>query len=555
MGTDARDDLMEQMITTIYDRVFTELPDKVRKTVTETGEAVGKFNESNTKVHLSVPGIPLYPEDYRNMYSLGNTQGVKSRTAMFSVLVDSIPAAGTNRYVQTPRRVSNAYKAIIKAANSHGPEMSAETKKMLDKVNAFLFCEEKVEEKPSPFADEGEKPKLVTVRGKTQVYKDYENLKEEIDDAVQEMLNVARESSQIADWQADYSNDEITAMSEDEKNRLADRALRRSEDYWETGSFGPRKRYEKLKRQFDGDANMKYVEQALDFQATHGNELSTQLLASCKNLVDLGDFTDPVLTVPIKLSLPSSTNFAKEGSETGYSHISCNTRQRKESKHKVEASLGLGLKGIIKLVTFSVSGGVKTDVEVMDVKSESMSVDFDVCFVNIIRPWLDATLFSEHIRWDAGRDQKEGTVSSGNKDTQEDSKLLPFIPMQMIVAKNVKLKAEWSDEHKKAIEQAAKGGFGIGFGPFRIGPTMTEGSSHLKKDEKSGEEVLEFPGTQCIGFVSWVPPFSAPEAGESQAGEELDKALIEGNDKIEVDAQVVADQASLPPDQREAKYQ
>lgn len=554
MEIDASTKLIEQMITSIYDLVNLEPNEKVREKVPGAEEVGGRFKENNTKVHMCLPGIPLYPEDFRNMYTLGNPLGVKSRTALFSVLVDSIPAANTNRYKQTPRRVSNAFIAVVQAANSHGPKMSEETKKMLDKINKFLFCEVKVVEAPDPFAEEEEKPKITTKIDKTTAYKRYEELTEGINEATQEMLHVAAQASGKADWQKEYSSEQLAAMSEQQKNDAADRALRQSEDYWEDKSFGPRKTYEKLKREFDSDVNVKYVKQALDFQATHGNELTTALLANCKKLAELGDFRDQVLTAPIKLSLPSSTNFAKEGGEEGYTHIVCNTKDYEKKQHKVDVSADLGLKGMIKLVTFGLDGGGKTHIDSSETKSKSMSVEFDVCFVSIIRPWMDATLFSEHIQWDAGRDQKKGSVSSGKKEEQTDDNLLPFIPMQMIVAKNVKLKADWSDEHKRLIEQAAKGGFSIGWGPFKIAPSMKESSSHLKEDKKTGEGYLDCPGIQCIGFVSWVPPFSAPEDGESQSPE-IDRNLVNGNDNVAKDAAKLEEQLSLPPDKREARYQ
>jgi hypothetical protein len=553
--------LIQQMVTKVYELVTMEPTENAREKVPQAEEAAGRFKESNTKVHLCVPGIPLYPKDFENMYSLGNPSGLRSKTALFSVLVDSIPAANANRYEQTPRRVSNAFQAIVQAANSHGKQMSGETEKMLSKINKFLFCEVKEEVAPNPFADEEEQPTFRTGSDKTDVYKRYEDLIQKINAARNDILKVANKASEIADWRndKDYSDEELERIGKDPQkmNRLADRALRRSEDYWEANSFDPQKKYERLKREFDGDANMKYVKQALDFQVTHGNELTAALLANCKKLAGLGNFSDQVLKIPIKLSLPSSTEFAKKDSDEGYSNIRCNTKEFKKAQHKVDVSADLGLKGVIKLVAFGVKAGGSTKIETMDTNFKNMSVDFDVCSVNIIRPWMDATLFSEYIDWDAGRDQPPGSVSSGKIKDQTDNHLLPFIPMQMIVAKNVKLKADWTKEHKDFIEQAARGGFSIGWGPFKIGPSMKESSSHLKSDEESGENYLDCKGIQCIGFVSWVPPFCAPKDGtKSSNPRRLVDNLPKGEDeKIREDAIKLEEQFSFPPDLREARYQ
>lgn len=552
MTDKAGNKLINQIYSRIYDIVTTLPTEADRNKVPDADKAGGKFSASNTAIQLSIPGIPLYSDDFENMWTLGNPRGVKSRTALFSVLVDAIPATKSASYEQTPRRVSNAYSAVALAANAHGQQMSKKTKTMLDKVNKFLFCE--IEEPPSPFAEPGTPGTKRT--DKTEVYKRYEQLNDDIDDAKQELLRVSAQAGKIADgWSDEFSKSEIAAMSDEEKRSSSDKALRQAEDYWEDKSYGAQKRLDKMLTEFHGDANIKYVREALDFQANHGNELSSTLLSRIKKLVELGDYSDPTMKIPIKLSFPSSTKFAEADYSDGYMNISCNTEKYSEKHDKFNVAADLGLKGIIKLVTFGVKAGGGTSTDTLDTELEKISVSFDICFVNIMRPWLDATLFSKYIQWDAGRDQPAGSVSSGKIETQTDDHLLPMIPMQMIVTKNVKITSNWSKEHKQTIEEKLKGGFSIGWGPFAIGPSIDQSFSHFKQDKNSEQSTLTCPGIQCLGFVSWVPPKSAPLAGDNMVELEIDKNMVSGDSEIVNNANTIVDQARLPPDQREAKYQ
>lgn len=112
---DASIKLLKQMINRIYDIISIEPSPEITEKIPEAAGQKAQFTNENSTVHLCIPGIPLYSEDFSDMYTLGNPNGVKSKTALFSTLVDAIPATGSNRYEQTSKRVSSALQLLLRA--------------------------------------------------------------------------------------------------------------------------------------------------------------------------------------------------------------------------------------------------------------------------------------------------------------------------------------------------------------------------------------------------------------------------------------------------------
>ena len=147
---------------------------------------------------------------------------------------------------------------------------------------------------------------------------------------------------------------------------------------------------------------------------------------------------------------------------------------------------------------------------------------------------MDATIFSSNVKWDAGEDQKAGSVSSGELDTQTDEHFLPYIPMQMIVVRNVKLIADWSKEEEDFISNASNSDVSVGWGPFSVNTSHQHKDSDTEVDRKGAGAGIDIPGIQCLGFVSWVPPFSAPLDGSAASKTGIDP--VENAEEIQKEA-------------------
>jgi len=548
MAEDASVVLMENMYGRLYNLLTTEPTEKDKYPDSEN--AAGRFSNSNAAIHLSVPGIALFSEDYSNMWTLGNPGGLKSRTALFSLLVDAMPTLNTARYMQSGKRVSQAWKAILEAANATSDVgVDADTKSSFDDIEQFLY---EMRTPPEPPAFMRKDPKYVPPkpsRHKTAVYENFEKLKDEIGDAQDDLRKVIYSAGQKAFWDRDLSEEEVAALSEDRKKHLRDRALRESEDYYSANSSEPTRRYKRLVAQFDGDPNNKYVEMALEFTKTHGNQLSMALIKNAKELAEQGDWSGQVLQVPIKLSLPSSTKWAEKDNHDGWSTITANTSKSDvvTDKHHSETH---GSAGWGACLWGGGGGADKThDDSHLDTHFQSMSVSMEVTFVNIIRPWMDLTLFSDHVKWNAGTDQEAGSISSGKLETQTPEHFLPLIPMQMVVARNVRLTADWNDEHKQFVKDSLTTHGSAGWGPFSVSVSHTETHEHFEDHKKGAGSTFLCPGLQLLGFVSQVPPHAATDDGNGKG----DKLTLPFADEKAINGTL--DQLRLPPEKRDPKWQ
>jgi len=120
------------------------------------------------------------------------------------------------------------------------------------------------------------------------------------------------------------------------------------------------------------------------------------------------------------------------------------------------------------------------------------SITFRVCRVNLQRPWLKLALLSTRNWWMF--DTPAGTYSTGAVDNNPG--LFPLLPTGLIVIRDLKITANWSQEDRANIGEAAS------FGPFDLqGATFSQNT-------------LEVRGMQVIGWVSQVtpslPPLSPP---------------------------------------------
>jgi hypothetical protein len=125
------------------------------------------------------------------------------------------------------------------------------------------------------------------------------------------------------------------------------------------------------------------------------------------------------------------------------------------------------------------------------VTSDSFSVSFRYCIVRFTRPWWDE-VFLRAGEWGLPG-YGIGTLSSGSMAEPQDP--LTLITAGMIVIKDLKLAASWSEEDLGSLRD------GVSLGPFSLaGATLPQ--------TRNG--VLERPGMQAIAWLCEVLPLLPP---------------------------------------------
>ncbi len=120
------------------------------------------------------------------------------------------------------------------------------------------------------------------------------------------------------------------------------------------------------------------------------------------------------------------------------------------------------------------------------VKSNEFSMSFDYCIVQLNRPWYNTELFHFSNIWYALA-LNEGYFSNGLKD-ESNKGVFKSIPNAMILIKNLKIRAAWTNEEKL---NAANN---VGLGIFNL------------KDSMFVNNELVIAGMQIIGWICEVIP-------------------------------------------------
>lgn len=130
---------------------------------------------------------------------------------------------------------------------------------------------------------------------------------------------------------------------------------------------------------------------------------------------------------------------------------------------------------------------VKDDTaNVAPVRSNAFSMSFDYCLVYLERPWFHTSLFTFSNMW-YSLSLQENFFSNGIKDDSNNG-ILKCIPTAMILIKNLKITAAWTDDDKSNAKNS------IGLGVFNL------------NNSEFIDNTLITPGMQIIGWMCEVLP-------------------------------------------------
>ena len=120
---------------------------------------------------------------------------------------------------------------------------------------------------------------------------------------------------------------------------------------------------------------------------------------------------------------------------------------------------------------------------------------------SIARRWLDPLVFRAH-SWrfkDASEVISNGgsTVAPGQAGPEA---LMPLLPTGVLVARNLRLKSNFSHEDMERVEEELKVSGSIGWGPFSLGGSYAETNKSLTEHSSVSEGAIETKETQVIGF-------------------------------------------------------
>lgn len=457
-------DQEKNVLATLYDRLYDAL------TYVPGGGKTGDFDRSTTLLQMTKNYV-LNPADYRNAASSINPVGALSTAFAFSSMVDAVPAVGME-WADSGKKVSITFKTIVDGANA-GNKENPEAKALYDKAYAFLNATTSI---PNVVG-----PPTVTF-GPSAIALSYDQ-------------NQTAYVNAIGGYRLAYNGYKLDVI-EDQRN-------------WQAVAPGLQNTVDQSWNKWvrEGKQNVETAENLL--RTSINNAISAaisqaQAAMSDQNaMADLmggGDKWFASYAMPTNWCEPTC-----RGSQLTLSSKSLATQSSEQASEYSSQSKGIFWSG-------SRSENGKTESEATSMQTSDFELSAELIVVRIRRPWLNTVVFSMTDWWAKGIVQNG--ISNGRLKGNE-SGMLPLIPTAFIIAKDVTIKANFTEQDTKRFSSGknSDASWGWGWGPF-------SGGGMYFKNKETGDNfnstysngVLKLPGLQVVAWVSSVTPASPPKA-------------------------------------------
>jgi hypothetical protein len=458
-------DQEKSLLEAIYDRLFDVI-------TYQPVNGKNPFMASETFIHFS-KNAALNVKAFANPRTPSNPLGDLKASEEFSRMVDQISPLSLE-WENSSTSLSRMYEDILRSANT---DTKIDSKAMALYTKAFNYLHPERIEK-NPFTEEETK------------------IRTDCDDLVNYEINMADYVTAIMKYRMAYNLywDNLQAKKEN-----ADRN-------WQVNAPVLENAIKQSFRKLNA-GNSKYVEQAFAVLGSTINDGIRQAIESAKSsIADDRKFSSSLgFSENWLLSYPSPSDWTNENN-VNYTDLKIsgsNTKVRSTSTKQtfdIESKLNFGL----WKVQANSGGSFEHSNSSMD--KDSIEISAKIAKVNIMRPWFTESLFRLG-DWYTSLAKKAG-ISNGLMDSSNAQSLLPMYPVSFIVAKDIRIKADFSHEDEEHIRNSAHAGASVGFGPFSIGGSYGYGKTEDKfnADLQNGELII--PGFQIIGWVSRLLPLS-----------------------------------------------
>ncbi|RQS71531.1 hypothetical protein DID96_12390 [Burkholderia sp. Bp8963] len=468
------------------------------------------------------PGAPAAAPvvDEKLQHALASARNIATKFDQMMRVTDD----GSYRPFTSAGTLSSSYEAIItKAQGIPAPPLPANIQKQIDDAMHVLYV----------FDDAGQQ------KGHTRDYKTYQQLRLAYTQA-----------------EADFANAQAAAMSNAALGQawpVASKALKAAVD----------NAYDDWR-----SANAEKIENALETVKGIGGSIGNHFLAQARSLFDAWSLSlagGVAVGVPYTQVMPS-TWYDPNDKENGFTTITASNSQflaygqsrcaQQASSwyqgHSSSTSGGGG--GMIFGVTFGASGGHSDSDQHQgsqgsssqsssfshSMSNVSIQIEFGLC--DIYRPWLLRELFvidGWYLPGEKDQVVSDGTI--GGQKGDDDKHLLPMIPTQFLVVRNVKITADgWGDTGNQMSQfcrdassegESSSSHVSGGVGFLCLGGTVSHdnadwsgsdsesssaaGSWYYSGDANHG--TLAINGCQIVGWVGEIVPVAPKIDGTKQS--------------------------------------
>lgn len=456
----------QKVLATLYDRLFDAI------TYAPGGSRAPAFDPSTTFVQFAKMQA-INPADFANMATPANPQGSMLATEQFSRFVDAAPALSVE-YVPTTTRISGVYGSVVAKANS-AVQTDPKQLEIYHKAYDFLNRETTL----TDFTG-----KTTTTTGPSPIYNAYQN-------------NRLAYTAALSAYRTAYLNYDMTNPSQ-QRQWLANAPLLQAaiDKTWNDWRAQGAAQVEQALAALDTTVNSSIRELFASAQATMANAGQASLIPGTQD--------------KWYLAYPTPSDFAEPLGAAGLGTLTLRSSQLNQTASSTFSKFGGsgGYNAGLWSVGASASHSSAQNQQHSDAQNFELSVDLGI--VRITRPWLNGLLFRAG-GWFTDAFPTPGAISNGKLEGNERS-ALPLIPTAFVVARNLRIKADWGSEDRSHVEQATSGSASVGWGPFQLSGSYASGSSSDSYQAKLDGGALVVPGIQVVAWINEVVPRSAPLA-------------------------------------------
>jgi hypothetical protein len=453
------------MIQTIYDRIYD---------IVTTTPGAGKapvFNPQTTFVQVVPLGLPINPADLANAASPINPNGSLLAAEVFFDLVDAVPALNSS-YALSGRRISAIYGDIVNGAN---------TSAVVDPAQLQLYTQayNYLNQTTTILDFTGHPTTQVTPTPINAIYQ----------------ANQQTYLTALSAYRTAFNNYDLTDPVQQRQWQANAPVLQNAvTQTWNTWRA----------------QGAPQVEQAQNAIATTINSAIRNVLASDQQLFNQARLQPQVIggapwylayALPSNWADPSSNVYAAMKVSTNYLNTSASSQF---TQYGGGASFSLGF--------WSIGGSFNHQESSTrsHTGATNVSIDMELCVVEIERPWLDGVIFDMG-DWFMGAGFPKGSISTGLLATATVQTMMPLLPTAFIAARNISITANWSTQDQSYIHSVTSGSASVGWGPFQIGGSYYSSSSQATFQSSFQDGVLRIPGIQIIAFINQILPVVPPE--------------------------------------------
>lgn len=182
----------------------------------------------------------------------------------------------------------------------------------------------------------------------------------------------------------------------------------------------------------------------------------------------------------------------------------------------------------------AVSGGYHDRVEKLNTSStvDKLGLSFEIARVNVYRDWFSSALLT--IEGTTVPGEKKGGLCAGSLAAAAQCKF-PFIPTAFVVARNINIYNEFSQEEEQFMNEAKSWSVSakVGFGPFSLGNDTSVSRDITDKEKKEFGNAIKMTagkGMQIIGFINTILSPAFPSKDSDRAS--LDRLIALGDSLV-----------------------